>query len=55
MIKPAELDSEAGGIVWDALSASSDGDVDALQRLLDRDPRLGRAEYWYTPAIHFAV
>jgi ankyrin repeat protein len=23
--------------------------------LVERDPRLSRAEYWYTPAIHFAV
>jgi ankyrin repeat protein len=31
------------------------GDVAALRRLLDRNPRLSRAEYWYTPAAHFAV
>ena len=55
MIKPPELDSEEGGIVWNALTASDDGDVDALRRLVERDPRLSRAEYWYTPAIHFAV
>ncbi|MGH9238493.1 MAG: ankyrin repeat domain-containing protein [Vicinamibacterales bacterium] len=55
MIKPPELDSEEGGAVWNALTASDDGDVDALRRLVERDPRLGRAEYWYTPAIHFAV
>lgn len=55
MIKPSELDSEEGGVVWNALTASEDGDVDALRRLLERDPRLSRAEYWYTPAIHFAV
>ena len=55
MIKPPELDPEEGGVVWNALTASDDGDVDALRRLLERDPRLSRAEYWYTPAIHFAV
>src|SRR3954464_829636 len=55
MIKPPELDSPEGDIVWNALNASDDGDVDALRRLLERDPRLSRAEYWYTPAIHFAV
>ena len=55
MIKPPELDSEEGGIVWNALTASEAGDVEALRRLLERDPRLSRAEYWYTPAIHFAV
>ena len=55
MIRPPELDSEDGDIVWNALNASDDGDVDALRRLLARDARLSRAEYWYTPAIHFAV
>ena len=55
MIKPPELDSAEGDIVWNALTASDDGDLDALRRLLDDDPRLSRAEYWYTPAIHFAV
>ena len=55
MIKPPELDSEEGGIVWNALTASGAGDVDALRRLVQRDPQLSRAEYWYTPAIHFAV
>ena len=55
IIKPPELDSEEGGVVWNALTASDDGDVDALRRLVERDPRLSRAEYWYTPAIHFAV
>ena len=55
LIKPPELDSEEGDVVWQALTASEGGDVDTLQRLLERDPQLGRAEYWYTPAIHFAV
>ena len=55
IIRPPELDSEEGGVVWNALSAAEDGDVDTLRRLLGRDPLLARAEYWYTPAIHFAV
>jgi ankyrin repeat protein len=55
MIKPPELDSEEGGVIWDALIASSDGDVATLRELLQRDLSLSRAEYWYTPAIHFAV
>jgi ankyrin repeat protein len=55
IIKPPELDSEEGFVVWNALTASDDGDVDTLRQLLERDPRLSRAEYWYTPAIHFAV
>jgi ankyrin repeat protein len=55
MIKPSELDSGEGGVVWNALTASENGDAGALRQLLDRYPRLSRAEYWYTPAIHFAV
>jgi len=55
MLKPPELDSAEGDGVWNALTASDEGDVAALRRLVERDPRLSRAEYWYTPAIHFAV
>jgi ankyrin repeat protein len=55
MIKPQELDSDEGHVIWDALVASDRGDVARLRELLDRNPGLGRAEYWYTPAIHFAV
>jgi hypothetical protein len=55
MLKPQELDSEESGVVWNALTAADDGDVDALRRYVERDPRLSRAEYWYTPAIHFAA
>jgi len=54
-IKPPELDSEEGGVVWDALTASDRGDVATLRELLERNPSLSRAEYWYTPALHFAV
>ena len=55
IIKPPELESVEGSIVWDALTAADDGDVTTLRALLERDARLSRAEYWYTPAIHFAV
>ena len=55
IIKPPELDSEEGVVIWNALTASEDGDVATLRELVERDPRLSRAEYWYTPAIHFAV
>ena len=55
LIKPPELDTDDGDRVWDALVAAEAGDVASLRLLLTRDPRLGRAEYWYTPAIHFAV
>ena len=55
MIRPPELDSEDGGIIWDVLMASDAGDVAVLRELLGRNPALSRAEYWYTPVIHFAV
>jgi hypothetical protein len=55
MIKPDELESEAGQLIWDTIVAAAEGDVTTLRKLLNQDPRLGRAEYWYTPAVHFAV
>ena len=55
MIKPRELESEKGRDLWDTMTAAATGDTPALQRLLERDPSLGRAEFWYTQPIHFAV
>ncbi len=56
MIKPVELESGDGGRdTWDTLVAASAGDVATLRRLLERNPRLSRAEYWYAPAMHFAA
>lgn len=63
MIRPDVLESELphgpwssrGRDIWDAISAAASGDAAALRRLLARDPNLYRAEYWYTPPIHFAV
>jgi len=55
IIKPPELDSAEGTVIWDALTASDGGDVETLRELIERDAGLSRAEYWYTPAIHFAV
>jgi len=63
MIRPDELASELphgpwscrGCDVWDMICAAAAGDVAALRRLLERDPNLYRAEYWYTQPIHFAV
>jgi ankyrin repeat protein len=54
-IQPNELKSEHGRAVWAAITASASGDATALSRLLDRRPELARAQYWYTPPIHFAV
>lgn len=54
-IKPVELASGGGRGTWDTVVAAWDGDVAALRRLLELNRRLARAEYWYTPAIHFAA
>lgn len=53
MIKPPELESDSGRDIWDTITAAADGNVPMLQRLLERS--LSRAQYFYTPAIHFAV
>ncbi len=63
MIRPDALRSERpygpwgcrGGDVWQVMVAAESGDVQALQGLLERDPNLYRAEYWYTQPLHFAV
>jgi ankyrin repeat protein len=55
MIKPCELDSDRGRDLWDTITAAAAGDTLTLQRLLERDPGLSQAEYWYTQPIHFAV
>ena len=51
MIKPHDIDPD----VWATLTSADAGDTAALRELIERDPRLARCEYWYTPAIHFAV
>ena len=55
MIKPPELESGRGRDVWDTLVAAAAGDTLTLQRLMERDSSLSRAEYFYAPPIHFAV
>jgi ankyrin repeat protein len=55
MLKPDELESEDGRQIWETLVAASRGDVVSLRRLIDKNPTLSHAEFWYTPAIHFAV
>jgi ankyrin repeat protein len=62
-IQPEELASDKpygewacrGRDIWDAFVAADRGDADGLREVLSRDPNLYRAEYWYTPPIHFAV
>jgi ankyrin repeat protein len=55
MIKPVELESADGRDTWGTIVAASAGDVATLRRLLERNPRLARAGYWYAPAVHFAA
>jgi ankyrin repeat protein len=55
LIRPVELASGGGRDIWDTIVAASNGDVAALRRLLERNRRLARAEYWYAPAVHFAA
>src|SRR5688572_6184698 len=55
MIKPIELESPAGRDTWDIIVAASSGDAATVRRLVERDPRLARAEYWYLPVVHFAA
>ncbi|MGH9410856.1 MAG: ankyrin repeat domain-containing protein [Vicinamibacterales bacterium] len=55
IIKPDELESAEREETWAVIRAAADGDVVSLQRLVAHDPQLSRAEYWYTPTIHFAV
>ena len=55
MIKPFELESDEGNDIWATFTAAEAGNVSALRQLVDRSPRLAQAEYWYLPAVHFAV
>jgi ankyrin repeat protein len=55
LFKPRELESDKGRDIWDTIAAAAAGDMPTLQRLLERDPSLSQAEYWYTQPIHFAV
>jgi ankyrin repeat protein len=51
MIKPADIAAD----VWEVFVAAASGDVASLRGLLAREAALHRAEYWYTPPLHFAV
>ena len=48
MIKPRELESEGGRDIWATMTAAETGDTETLRALLQRDPGLSRAEYFYT-------
>ena len=55
MIKPRELETDKGSDLWGTITAAEGGDTPALERLLERDPSLSRAQYFHTQAIHVAV
>ena len=63
LIRPFELVSDAldwtghwlGETIWQVLNAARDGDTARLGAMLDDDPTLVGAEFWYTPPLHFAV
>ena len=57
-LPPDELDWTGrwrGADIWQILNAARDGDTARLRRMLDADPTLVEAEFWYTPPLHFAV
>ncbi len=41
--------------IWELLQAARSGCVKTIARLVEKDPSLVHADYWYTPPIHFAV
>ena len=49
MIKPPELESDRGQLIWDTLTAASAGNVRALRELLSSDPTLATE---YSPLGH---
>ena len=55
---PDELDWTGrwlGESIWQLLNAARDGDTPRLRAMLEDDPTLVKAEFWYTPPLHFAV
>lgn len=63
LIRPFELapdekdwtGSWLGETIWQVLNAARDGDTPRLRQMLEDDPTLVKAEFWYTPPLHFTV
>ncbi len=63
MIRPDELKSDeplfwspgTGTDVWAMFCAAISGDLEAIKRLLNKDPRLIRSHYEYRTPLSFAV
>ena len=51
MLRPPDLDTDRGQLVWDTLNAAASGDVPALRSLLEQDRELAHE---YSP-LDFAV
>src|SRR5262245_19568771 len=54
--EPPHFDARRWGReTWPLLSAAFVGDVDAVVRILDEDPRRVRAQFAYYEPLHYAV
>ncbi|MBL8812479.1 MAG: ankyrin repeat domain-containing protein [Planctomycetaceae bacterium] len=49
------VDALDGNDAWSLFEAAGQGDVDRAKKLLDNDPRLVNAQYWYQFPLHRAV
>ena len=57
-LAPDELDWTGrwlGETIWQVLNAARAGDTTRLRAMLEDDPTLVNAEFWYTPPLHFAA
>ena len=63
MIQPEQLKKNehlewSGGMgtdLWELFCAAMSGDLETIQRLLEKEPALSRATYMYRTPLHFAV
>src|SRR5437870_4406197 len=63
MIRPEELKKNeplvwstgTGADVWELFCAAITGDLEAVKRLVDKDPSIVRCQYAYRTPIYFAV
>ena len=53
--KPLMWSPGTGSDVWDMFCACIKGDLETVQRLVDKDPALARCNYAYRTPIYFAV
>ena len=50
-----DVDPVDGEEAWALFEACRDGDLARVSALIEHDPALVHAQYWYTQPIHFAV